>query len=346
MTHSEPSIDISVIVVNYHSLHEMKKCIDHLCASQFQGRFEILVVNNSPGDGTAEVLAADYPQVIYLEPGSNLGFGPACNYGFARAKGAFHLLVNPDAFVAPDALQKSYDYFQRNPKVGVVGVKLTAEDGGWHPSARLFPTVIDKLVIMAGLSAKYPKHRFFGRMDHTWWDHSEPRAVDWVVGAFFMIRDTTLRQLNGFDARFFIYFEEMEFCKRVKMAGMEVHFVPSVTVRHVGGVSSSGKHIDPNAVEGKQITHFRLFAEALYYAKYWGRPGAAVMLGVEWAWTTLRLLRNRMGSSPDHQRKAENLATYARKIRFALSETSWGTVVPPHPWPAKLDAYPTWRKLS
>ncbi len=340
----KPACDVSVVIVNYHSKDVLAPCLDHLRRAEFQGGIELLVVDNSPGDGAAELLAERYPEVRVLGTGANLGFGPACNLAFAEARGHYVLLVNPDAFVPPEAIGSSVAYFREHPKVGVLGVRLTAEDGGWHPSARNFPSLLDKIVVLAGLSSRFPKNRFFGRLDHTWWDHASPRKVDWVVGAYFMIRADLLRQLGGFDPRFFIYFEEMEFCKRVAAAGSEVHFVPCAEVRHVGGVSSSGKHMDPAAIEGKQITHFRLFSEALYYGKYHGRLGAATMLGVEWLWTSLRQLRNRFGGGPERRAKYAALALFARKIRFALRETAWGTVVPPQPWSAKLDDYPNWKR--
>lgn len=337
---------VSVIVVNYHSLNELRKCLQHLEQSEYDGTIEILVVNNSPEDGTSQALPQEFPNVILLEPGQNLGFGPACNYGFARAKGDYMLLVNPDAFVPSEAIGAAVDYFQQHERVGVVGVRLTDENGGWHPSARKFPSMLDKLMVLTGLPYRFPKSRFFGRMDHTWWDHSHPMQVDWVVGAFFMIRTTALKKLKGFDERFFIYFEEMEFCKRIKKMGMEVHFVPCAEVRHVGGASSAGDHMDDSVVDGKQIVHFRMLSEALYYGKYYGRLGAAVMLGLEWAWFMLRSLRNRLGSGEARATKAANLASFAHKLHFALKETHWGTKTPPQPWSAKLEDYVHWEKGS
>lgn len=337
--------DVSIVIVNYHCKDVLVPCLEHLRRSEFNGHCELLVVDNSPGDGAAELLAANFPEVRVLQPGHNLGFGPACNLAFAEACGQFVLLVNPDAFVPPEAIGRSVAYFREHPNVGVLGVRLLTEDGGWHPSARGFPTLFDKLVVLSGLSSHFPKNRLFGRLDHSWWDHATPRKVDWVVGAYFMIRAELVHQLGGFDPRFFIYFEEMEFCRRVAAAGSEVHFVPCAEVRHVGGVSSTGKHMDPTAVEGKQITHFRLFAEALYYGKYYGRLGPAAMLGIEWLWVRLRQLRNQLGRGEERRAKAAALGLFARKIRFALAETAWGTVSPPQPWSAKLDDYPNWKSL-
>lgn len=336
--------DVSVIVVNYHALEEMRGCLKALQASQFDGQMELIVVNNSPGDGTKEAIATDFPQVIYLEPGANLGFGPACNLGMEAASGDFHLLVNPDAYVPPEAVANAHAYFLAHQEVGVLGVQLTGEDGGWHPSARHFPSALDKLMVLLGLTSRWPKSKFFGRLDLTWWDHKSPRSVDWVVGAFFMIRATAATKLDGFDPRFFIYFEEMEFCRRIKKElGMQVHFVPCATVRHIGGASSSGDHMDETVVDGKQISHFRLFSEALYYGKYWGKIGPAVMLGLEWAFFKLRFLRNRFGKGASHQAKAAALNAHLKRIELALAETRWGKIVPPQPWSVKLEDYPNWK---
>lgn len=336
--------DVSVIVVNFYALDEMRGCLKALQESVFDGTMEILVVNNSAGDGSKEALAQEFPDVVYIEPGANLGFGPACNVGIKEARGDYYLLVNPDAYVPPEAIANAHDYFKKNENVGVVGVQLTAEDGGWHPSARHFPSAVDKLMVLLGLTSRWPKSKFFGRLDLTWWDHKSPRSVDWVVGAFFMIRGTSASKLGGFDERFFIYFEEMEFCRRIKKElGMEVHFVPCATVRHIGGASSSGDHMDESVVDGKQISHFRLFSEALYYGKYWGKLGPMIMLGLEWGFFKLRYLRNRMGKGEWREQKAAALNEHVMRIEMALAETKWGRIVPPQPWSIKLNDYKSWK---
>ncbi|MDJ0842097.1 MAG: glycosyltransferase family 2 protein [Acidobacteriota bacterium] len=334
---SSKPVDISVIVVNYRSGLLLKKCLEHLFAARFPGQMEITVVNNSPGDGCQAMLDQYFPEVRLIAPGRNLGFGPACNLAFADVRGEFVLLLNPDAFIPENALEISVDYLRQYPKVAVAGAQLTTESGEWQPSARCFQSVFDKFFVLSGLSARFPKSKLFGRVDMTWWDHGEPRAVDWVVGAFFMIRTEMGRALDWFDERFFLYFEELDLCRRAIAEGWEVHYLPDVIVPHVGGACSA--EMDPATVSGAQITLFRLFAEALYYAKHHGRIGALSMLGLEIWWCRLRWLRNRLKRGVEAERKAQALARHVAMIKLALSETNYGTHIPAMPWNPDPKAY-------
>ena len=338
---SEPVI--SIIIVNYQSLEYLEKCLDHLAEAEIAGDLEIIVVNNSPGDGTAQKLAGNHPSVILVEPGENLGFGPACNQGFKRATGDLVLLLNPDAFIAPDAISLSARYMRDHPKVAVVGGQMLSEEGHWQPSARCFPTVLDKFFMLTGLAARFRNNRFFGRMDLTWWDHSHPRKVDWVVGAFFMVRADVIKQVEGFDPRFFMYFEELDLCRRVIKKGMEVHYLPQVTVRHIGGASSLGAESLLRSPDG-QLTLFRLFSEALYYGKYYGKLGPLVMLGLESAWWRLRWLKNVLSRTEESRRKALDLQFHLKKIKMVLRETRYGQAEPPQPWSLELRSYKHWKE--
>ena len=328
---------VSAVIVNFNSGNYLERCLRHLLASECEGGLEVFVVNNSPADLAMSSLKAAFPGVHFMEPGINLGFSPANNLALERAKGEFFLLVNPDAFVPPHAIALSLAYFEANPRAGVAGGRFRNMDELWQPSARRFPNILDKFFMLSGLAARFPNNRLTGRVDMTWWDHATAREVDWVVGAFFMTRADLFRHLGGFDSRFFLYFEEMEYCRRAKRAGFKVCFLPEVVVHHVGGGSSQQSLGQARA--GKQLTLFRLISEALYYGKYHGRLGPAVMLGLERLWTWLRWLKYRGKSALAARERAEALALHLKLVGIALRITEYGRTCPPRPWQTDYRAY-------
>ncbi|CAM2065581.1 Glycosyltransferase family 2 protein [Sulfidibacter corallicola] len=328
---------VSVIIVNYKSSKFLDKCLETLAKTEHEGGIEIIVVNNSPGDGTEELIQEKHPSVILVTPGTNLGFGPANNVGFDKATGDYHLILNPDAYPPPDAISQCVAYLDAHPKVGMVGPRFINDHRELQPSARMFPTVFDKIFMLTGLQYKYRNSRIFGRMDNTWWDHSHPKRVDWCVGAFLLIPADLNKRLGGFDDRFFLYFEEWDLCRRVAKAGREVHILPHVIVQHTAGGSSA--NADEGERVGKQLTLLRLFAECLYYYKYWGRLGPWVMLGIERLWFSLRYVKNRGDQSPEGQRKSQAMKLHLRQLKLALKVTRYGSHMPPHPWIPDMSVY-------
>jgi GT2 family glycosyltransferase len=327
----------SVVIVNFRSAEVVQTCLSHLFGSDWGGEIEAIVVDNSPGDGGAEAIAAAFPQVRLLSAGRNLGFGPANNLGFEHARGEFAIALNPDAYVAPDALRLAIEYLDQHPQVGIVGAQHLSPIGTRHASARMFPTVLDRIFVLSGMADRFPRSRLFGRVDNGWWDHSGPRAVDWVVGAFLAMRRRDWLLVGGFDPRFFLYSEEWDLCRRFRSAGLETHYLPQVQVVHLSGVSSES--LGEEVRSGKQIAIWRLFSDALYYRKHRGRLGVAAMMGTEAAWTGLRWLRNRMSRKPDRRGQAARFAAHLSDIRLALRATAWGRHSPEQPWSLDRETY-------
>ena len=117
---------------------------------------------------------------------------------------------------------------ERSPQVALAGGRLTGRDLSWQPSARMFPHVITDAFVITGLAAKFPKSPIFGRFDRTWADPAQPSEVDWVPGAFSIIRAEVLRKIGLFDPRFFLYAEEVDLCRRIKKAGYQIWYWPDI----------------------------------------------------------------------------------------------------------------------
>ena len=185
----------------------------------------------------AEFAAASSPVRLFRSE-VNLGFGAANNLAIEAAQGRYLVLLNSDAFFHPGALTRAIKHMDADPSAGIGGARQVSRDGGWQPSARLFPSIWRDALVMSGLSNRYPRSRVFGAPDRTWANHDEPAEVDWVPGAFAIVRREALKLSGLFDPDFFFYSEEVDLCLRVKQAGFRVLYWPDIVVTHIGGESS------------------------------------------------------------------------------------------------------------
>jgi GT2 family glycosyltransferase len=332
---SEPTqTDLSVIIVSFNTRDLLRDCLQTLFRHQGDLGLQTIVVDNASEDGSADMVAAEFPEVELIRSGVNLGFGPANNRGFEQARGRYVVLLNSDAFIGEDTLAQSVSRMDAEPDVGLAGGRLVGREGEWQPSARMFPTLLNELLTLSGLSARWPKSRFFGRVDRTWADPLEPAEVDWVPGAYSIIRASVLDQIGHFDERFFLYFEEVDLCKRIKAAGYRVVYWPEICVVHIGGESSRTIKRLTFSGTGSQLTLWRMRSQALYHRKHQGLLGAWLSMQLESLWNRLRGWRNQRaaGVSDERRAKAEESAVIVDLWRQAWRETEHGRISPPQPW--------------
>lgn len=257
---------LDILVVDFNSSHVFREMYEALQSSSTP--FRILVVDNA---SVANPLAGEinrYPG-IYLEVNQkNIGFGRANNQLLPKVQSDYVLLLNTDAFVAPDTLNKTVAYMKANPDCGVLGVRLVGRDGELQPSCRYFPSQFNLFLSRTGLARFFPSIRL---VDDMAWDHASVRECDWVPGCYYLIRRTVLDQVGLFDPRFFLYYEEVDHCRRVKEAGWKVVYFPDTQVVHIGGESakSAGKLSDG----GRQLSTLQLESELLYFRKHYGLLG-------------------------------------------------------------------------
>jgi GT2 family glycosyltransferase len=160
-----------------------------------------------------------------------------------------------------------------------------------QPSARMLPGALNKFFTITGLSDRYSKSRLFGRVDFSWWDHSIPRNVGWVVGAYFLIRRETMDSIGYLDERYFLYFEEVDYCLSAKKSGWNVVFYPYTEVVHLGGKSAENSDSKFSS-NGKQILKIRLESEWKYYIKFYGWCYAIIVMGIEYIWNAMVFIKN------------------------------------------------------
>jgi GT2 family glycosyltransferase len=317
-------IDVSIVIVSFNTRDVTRQCLEHVHTHAAGVRHEVLVVDNASVDGSADMVAAEFPWVELTRLEENRGFAGGNNPAMKIARGRYILLLNSDAFLAEGVLEKTIQYLDDHPGIGVLGCKLTDPDGTMQPSARMLPGPLNKILHITGLAARFPGSKFFGRVDYTWWDHSEPRAVGWVVGAYFLIRRETMAQIGGLDERYFLYFEEIDYCLTARRAGWEVVFYPHAAVVHIGGQSTI-KVPGKISAKGRQMISIRLTSEFRYYKKMYGWWRLLSIVIIEAGWNANVFIKNYLSRSGKAAYKMDEARTMLQLIGRILKEDRWGS---------------------
>lgn len=251
-------MDISVIIVSWNVKSLLEKCLEsifrHASPSSPQPSpragegvlFEVTVVDNASTDGTIEMVREKFPQVRFIANAKNKGFASANNQGIKIASGKYILLLNPDTELTENSLKKVFDKMEQNHPlapslvkegglIGVLGCKLLNSDGTLQPSIRRFPRVADIIIIFFKLHKLFPG--LLGRYLAKDFDYTRESAVDQVMGAFICIRRSVIDKIGMLDGGYFIWFEEVDFCRRVRRAGFKVAYWPATSIIHHGGQS-------------------------------------------------------------------------------------------------------------
>ena len=233
------SVDCSIVIVNYRHDEVLLECLGSLSATLAGGPLtsETVVVDNSATLDPGE-LAGRFPAVQLLRNQVNVGFARACNQGLARARGRHLLLLNPDTVVHEGAVAALSAHLDAHPRAGAVGARLLDPDGRLQYSCRRFPGYFTIFFgRYAFLSRLFPGNT--GTRDYLYldWDHDAVREVDWVSGACLMVRREVLEQVGPLDPGYFLFVEDMDWCRRIRDAGHEVVYVPQAEVTHRIGAS-------------------------------------------------------------------------------------------------------------
>lgn len=326
-------LDLSILIVTYNSAGLIGRLLDHLNtemqreAGHFQA--EVVLIDNASRDGTAELVRRNYPWVRLVASAQNLGFAAGNNLAARQAQGRHLLLLNPDAFPEAGALRSGLALMDSHPEVGLGGGELLGTDGSRQPSARMFPQLRDELFTLSGLAARYPASRLFARLDRRWANPDDDARVDWIPGAFVFIPAEVFRRLLGFDERFFMYYEEVDLCRRLRENGLSVQYWPELKAMHIGGASAKTVENARVSRTGSQLESWRMRSALLYYRKHHGAAGAAGLWLIESGWSRLRQWRAALRGLKG---KADDMSTHCAQLRQAWKDTRAGTASPQRPW--------------
>jgi hypothetical protein len=226
-------MNLSIIIVNWNTRDLLRGCLASLPSATAGLQSEIIVVDNASADGSAEMVASDFPTVRLLESGGNLGFSRGNNLALPHASGQAILLLNPDTVCPPQSLTRLYRFLQGKPQAAVTGPRLTDAHGQPTISGGWFPRLRDHW-----LGCLDPRRLVFrGRLAERIVfvpGRSEPsRPVAYIMGACFMMSRAALETIGPLDDRFFMYFEETDWCLRAQQAGLEVWYCAETEITHL-----------------------------------------------------------------------------------------------------------------
>jgi N-acetylglucosaminyl-diphospho-decaprenol L-rhamnosyltransferase len=229
--------DLVVVVVNHNSGDFLPRCVASVYAAAEDLALEIVVVDNASRDRSAERVAAEHPAVRIIDNPVNRGFAAAANQGIRETEAPFVLLLNPDAEITAGTLAALLKVAGERPRAGAIGLLVRNPDGTVQPSARKVPGLLDSLG-HAFLGPALPNNPFTRSYTMAGWDRATEREVEWISGSAMLLRREAYDEVGGFDARYFMYVEDVDLCTRLRKAGWTVMFSPEVEVVHEVGVSS------------------------------------------------------------------------------------------------------------
>jgi GT2 family glycosyltransferase len=258
---------VDVVIVNWNSGVQLRACIDSIAHHGAGLVGKTIIVDNGSIDGS-DLVADSRPGVSLIRAGENLGFGRACNRGASHARSEFLLFLNPDAALQANTLQTAMDFMTDpvNSAIAICGVQLKDDSGHVARSCTRFPRELGLVAHAVGLTRLVPRWGYF-MAD---WSHAETREVDHVIGAFFLVRRRVFEQIGGFDERFFLYLEDLDFSYRARKVGFRSVYLAGTQAFHAGGGTS------------KQVKARRLFyslrSRLLYAFKHFSWAGALLVL--------------------------------------------------------------------
>jgi len=228
-------VDVSVIVVNYKMKDSVREALTTLFSDIAAAPFSIkvTVVDNGSRDGVGEMLASEFPQVLFFQNGDNLGFGAANNNAIRAIDSRYFLLLNPDTrFVEPRTVERLYAFMESKPRAGICAPRLVNFDGSLQHSCFRFPTLLMPVDRRTGLGKTSGGAKRLDRFLMRRWEHDKRRMVDWVMGSAMFIRGSALAQVGAMDDRFFMYFEDTDLCRRFWQKHWPVYYLSDVSLAH------------------------------------------------------------------------------------------------------------------
>ncbi len=318
------AVDLDIVIVSWNVGTLLARCLDSILAQPGAGApqgervplgarwLRVHVVDNASRDGTCALVAERYPWVRLTRSESNLGFTGANNLAIPQGEGRYVLLLNPDTELAPGALAGMLDYMEARPHLGVLGPRLRYGDGRPQPSRRRFPNLAMALMESTVLEQWFPHNRWAAayRMEDRPEDAAQP--VDWLTGACLLTRRAVWEQVGLLDDGFFMYSEELDWCRRAAQAGWERVYLPDALVVHHEGQSScqvvARRHILFNA------------SKVRYFAKHHGRGKAEFLRLCLLAGFGIQLAEEAAKWALGHKRplRRERIGAYREVIRSGL----------------------------
>ncbi len=256
------NFDISVIIVNWNVKNFLRSCLMSIYRFTEGVTFEVFVVDNNSSDGSQQMLKNEFPQVNFIANAENLGFARANNQSIKLCTGSYILLLNPDTQLIDNSLRSMKKFMDSREDISAIGCKLIFADGTTQYNCRHFPTVFTDLTEAFYLNTLFPKNRIFNYHRMEYWKHDYLRQIDVPYGACLLIRRSVIAGVGLMDERFFLYYDEMDWCYRIKKKGGRIFFVPDIKIIHNSSRSSKQIYF--------QSSRWMIKSKLLFFEKHYG----------------------------------------------------------------------------
>ncbi len=258
---------LSVVIVNFETPIHTIQCVESLYRNRSTFPFEIILIDNGSRDGSVDEIRSRFPEVVSIETGENLGFARAKNLGINNARGQYILLLNSDTKILDNALDRMLAHLESDASIGALGPRQLDGHGKLQLSWGAFPTFVSEIF------RKVLHHRLslddFRIRDYLEEKYAGSNEVDWVSGSCLLVRREAVFGAGLLDPHFFMYFEDIDLCERIRRAGWKIHFNSDITIVHYGGVSAK-KNILNVLVEYR---HSQIY----FTKKYYGLSGVVLL---------------------------------------------------------------------
>ena len=286
-------IDISIIIVNLNTRELLRACLSSVLAEGSPLQYEVIIIDNGSTDGSTDMVRQEFPAARLVVNEVNEGFARPNNVGMHMATGRYLFLLNSDAALRPGSLSKLSRFLDSHPSVGACGPCLVYPDGRQQRSVKGFPSLWTHFCDMFLLDKVFSRSVLFGKGEMGYFSYERTQEVDHVMAAAFLVRREVLSTAGAFDERFSIYYNDMDWCYRIKAHGWKVYYVHDAVVTHHGGITV--------AAVNRDFSYFHELYDnvMLFYQKRYGRPGvvayrlllAAGFLIRSMAWTARWLVQ-------------------------------------------------------
>lgn len=280
---------LSICIVNWNTRDYLKACLTSIEDHPPHAPFEIIVVDNASHDGSEVMVREQFPHVQLIANSENRNYAAGNNQALRAAQGEFLLLLNPDTEVGENTLVQALAFFRSHPEAGVIGALQRSPNGEIQPSVRSFPYPLLLCFEIAGLSRWFPRHPLFAGYRMGAFRYDRVQEVDQPMGTFLMVRRDVIEQVGLLDEDFPLFFNDVDWCYRIRQAGWKIYFVPEVVILHHGGAST--RQIRRAAVQESHSALQRFYRK--HFRKRVPAPIFGLIIGMIRLGAWLRLLRTK-----------------------------------------------------
>lgn len=232
-------MSLSICIVNWNTRELLRACLRSIESYAPSVPVQVIVVDNASSDGSAKMVQDEFPRMLLIANQENKSYAAGNNQAIAAATGDYILLLNPDTELHPSTLENALRFLESHPEAGAIGALQQFPDGRLQPSVRAFPYPALLFFEITGLAKLFPRHKTLAGYRMSWFQYDRTLPVDQPMGTFLMTRRAVIEQVGGMDEQFPLFFNDVDWCYRIKQAGWIIYFVPEVVILHHGGAGTS-----------------------------------------------------------------------------------------------------------